>query len=96
MFGPGVIQDPRAGLQRGLRDSSETARQRRLHGGHGVRDVLIVPVTEQVLHHRIVAVDELDDQVRPESSQLLDQFDQRNGTVDDQMVHEGETQDELG
>jgi len=49
-----------------------------------------------VLHHRIVAVDELDDQVRPESSQPLDQFDQRNGTVDDQMVHEGETQNELG
>ena len=57
--------------------------QRRLHGGHGVFDVLIVPVTEQVLHHRIVAVDELNDQFRPESSQPLNQFDQRNIATDD-------------
>ena len=62
----------------------------------GILDVLARAIPQQLVDHRISAVDEFDDQVCPESGKPLDQIGDRNVPADDHVVDEREAQDEFG
>ena len=95
-FRLGMVKRAGAGLQRLLRHGTEGPCERRFERPSGILDVLARAIPQQLVDHRISAVDEFDDQVCPESGKPLDQIGDRNVPADDHVVDEREAQDEFG
>ena len=61
----------------------------------GVLDGLAAPIPEQPVDHRVFAIDDLHDHLGPEPRQPGDEVGERHVAADDDMVGEGEAEDEV-